>query len=465
MATFEKHSLILTKFIMENNITSNINLEDHSVIKTISSALSSTYQKTFEFKQSSETFIPKISEEDHYPKLYIFLYKLNKQGILNNPRFIPKSYSAQVNELIKVLPNYDDFKYWYENANTDVISSIMDSIGDCNDAEMSKVKSFCKDFDDELKSMYGKLFSEDRNDLSRLLYIKNKFVSLNTQHNIETIDLYKIEYMSKSDQITIYTPDKKKMPNINYLLHILAMFRKLYPENTKKPINLTIIGTEMLKHFGNHVTPILTNEDINSGMTDEGLIYIWRMEEVYKVFIHELIHVYSIDNFKHSDDVDEFVSNTFNIKGSDFSNEACTEALAVILHTNFVAYHTQCEFSTLIRLEESFTSFQIAKIIEYFGFDSIDAIMSKNGKTNKIKQTTSVVSYFIVKGILISNLTLFLNLLERGKLKYANNEDVVKLLEKNISNIDNFDTYMKVLKSTKDKFIRNTLRMTCLQII
>lgn len=63
----------------------------------------------------------------------------------------------------------------------------------------------------------------------------------------------------------------------------------------------------------------------------------------------------------------------------------------------------------LIRMEQLFTCFQVAKILVYFGFDSMKQFVTKDKNAPQLKQYTSIMSYFIIKGGFINNLDKLVN--------------------------------------------------------
>ena len=70
--------------------------------------------------------------------------------------------------------------------------------------------------------------------------------------------------------------------------------------NNKKSLDIWIYPSEYKKHVPK--TKVITTDDINSGSTttyfntnDNGVICIWRKEEILKVLLHEIIHSFRLD--------------------------------------------------------------------------------------------------------------------------------------------------------------------------
>jgi hypothetical protein len=226
----------------------------------------------------------------------------------------------------------------------------------------------------------------------------------------------------------------------------------------------------------NHAYRCLGPVNINSGSTYPGIeISLWRYEEVYKVLIHELVHYYELDfNIFHPEykKTEELSNKIFNLNGSDKMFEAYTETLANIIHCCLIEYYTGIAFEKLIWLETSFTLFQIAKIINYFGFNSAFEILKKNQNEKnkkKINQTTSVLSYFIIKGSFLFNINKYIKFVGnniRMKNKLNTFLNLVEICTTDNTYLESIDKYIDYLTNTEniDEYIKNTMRMTCIQI-
>lgn len=323
-----------------------------------------------------------------------------------------------------------------------------------------------------------------RKKLHQLLY-ENNFVTVDIQQHAETSDLKysNIKFTGELEGLNIhmYYLDKYK-PNVGLIINICRIMYQIaqqfdspiknYPELTifaglnKKIINKCVSGK--------HCSIPLTAENINSGSTYEGIsVEIWRHEELTKVLIHELIHFFGFDFYigdKNYKSIETYIRNTFCMDEDSFdrSNESYTEALALIIHSLIIAKCTKIDFNDIIKCEIGFSLFQLCKILRYFEADNINDILVSNGECKKnIIQRTSVLSYYIIKSIILISYDKFIefiirdgiiiksqkipsyNLLIKDSLGNKIIEDIIK----NIINI-----------KVNDEFLENTLRMSCFQV-
>ena len=105
-----------------------------------------------------------------------------------------------------------------------------------------------------------------------------------------------------------------------------------------------------------------------------GIIKIWRKEELYKLILHEMIHFLNLD-FQSSDWLDPIYSylyHVFNISQEQLIRlfEAYTETWACIINTIIVSYKFVDKsnitlFKKMIDYERIFSCFQIAKILHF----------------------------------------------------------------------------------------------------
>lgn len=384
------------------------------------------------FNNKTETKIKKINNDKITPLLYNILKKV-------------KYPNEKIND-------YNYFLSWYRE----------------NSTKLNLKELISKSLED-----YKKIFDEnlDREKLNELLY-ENRFVSLDIIHCAETADLNYRNYYKKSNNsfVDLYIYDlenDKKYLNISYVVGIIDFFRQI----TKKDLNVSLVTflCHQKRYFPNLNNNIIINpENINGGSTiSEIFIYIWRQEEFYKVFIHELIHYFTIDfHDQNNKQIEEIRDSLFNIKGVDVINETYTELLALTFYSVFYSLISDEKFDTIINNENLFTHFQIAKIIYFFGGKKYEDLFKI-----EIVQKTSLVSYVIVKGMFLNNYEKILDhynkytflefdRVDRFKDYIRLYKDIVKKDSLNKEIINNFLKIIENDKELKNKFIMKTLRMT-----
>lgn len=313
--------------------------------------------------------------------------------------------------------------------------------------------------------------------ISELLY-DNPFMPIDVQydaeHNILDYDKY-VSHDGSTIHLYTYSHEKHNV-DIDMLFNIIRIMQKI--AKSDKSVKLIIFNSnkqkkinELIKSDCNckHLAP--TN--INTGSTlPSQYVKIWRNEEIYKVLIHELVHFFGIDmNFHRSQvaECDAEIKQIFNITSDsvDYVNESYTEIVALLIHTSYVSYVSKVDLFLLLWLEMSFTILQIAKIISYYDLGNSHCVIKNIPGCNKknISQSTSVLSYFIIKGCVFYNLSDILKFIDKDVMFGKREIEYMKIIKKSLGNqkfYNDIDVHIKNMSSYD--FMNNSLRMTCLQI-
>ncbi len=178
---------------------------------------------------------------------------------------------------------------------------------------------------------------------------------------------------------------------------------------------------------------------------NEDYIVIYRMEELKKVLIHELIHLYNLHGFMSPSNIEinNFIKST-NPRFSIF--EAYTETLAVLIYTYYYSKKNNEDFERLINEQLNFSFLQSAKILYNQKIFNINNLGKK-----RINETTNATSYFILKCAILNNLNLYKNIFnEKDGISLLNNEKI-KLFDENlIKSIKNRKFKENINKSLED---------------
>lgn len=456
----DKYSIKINNFINSKSyIIKRIQISDNNnVIISINDIIKSTYSNDYDVVIKQDK-IKKMHDINDYPFIYLFFSKLYENELIK--------FNSEFNSAIK---DFSKFTKWYRknhhSIELDDIHDIMSSYIKTNNSNNSNI-------DDELIQIYNIMFDKS-NEMTQILYA-NKFIPLDVQHNIESFDWIKYSIEHKDFNINIYDNDKNKdnINNvINKMIHIIYIMKKI-STNNKSPF-ITIILASQRKELPSNSTNdiILCPDNINSGCSMTGInIMIWRAEEVYKILIHELIHFYGIDFHSHSHaknndytQLNNYIMDTYNVRYVDCPNESYTEFFAVIIHSVFVSYYLKISFNEVINKELFFTLFQICKILSYYGITEIAQLGSK-----MITQTTSVFSYFVIKGALLFNTNKVFEFINNDIYNIKITDRIAeyhKLIKKSMTTefLEQINYFLKNCKYNDDRFIMKTMRMTCFQL-
>lgn len=228
--------------------------------------------------------------------------------------------------------------------------------------------------------------------------------------------------------------------------------------------------TSMKKQLPKSNIDVLDKIHVNTAFTQtcqrDAEIIIFRKEEWFKVFLHETFHTFALD-FSGMDTTSCNISilKTFNVKSEVNLYEAYTEFWAEILNALFCSFHslhekedlelflTNCDF--FINVERTYSFFQLVKTLDFMNL-TYKNLHSKTKRDTELrgvyyKEKTNVLSYYIIKTILINNYQLFLNWCQ------LNNTNIIQFTKTEI-NIENFCHFIN--KQYKTKLMLTNIELT-----
>lgn len=201
-------------------------------------------------------------------------------------------------------------------------------------------------------------------------------------------------------------------------LHIL---NELSNSSCSKQLTIFIYHTSFRKKLPESKEMVLDVQHVNTAYTtscpkNDGQIIIYRMEEWFKVFIHETFHSFGLD----FSEMDNAVCKTrilslFSVSSKVNLYEAYTEFWARIINSFFVAYIIQfnsnksnttfLSFYTIleeiIQIEVFFSCFQMIKALKHMNL-TYEMLYKKHPTIKHLyKENTNVLAYYIITFILM----------------------------------------------------------------
>tara|TARA_B100001093_G_scaffold442332_2_gene443993 strand:- start:1716 stop:3197 length:1482 start_codon:yes stop_codon:yes gene_type:complete len=288
-----------------------------------------------------------------------------------------------------------------------------------------------------------------------------------------------------------------------YVIHMLALLSLVIKLTnnacSKNGLDIYIFKTPFERKLDNKLNhQTIGAKNINGGFsygcTNKGNIIIYRNEEFFKVFSHELCHTFGIDKYiftfienslyknPESELYKKFINN-FNLsKKINKDNydigiqESLVEFWAIFFNTSLfvfnsnqsynIIYHNKVKryiefFDQLFNYEIVHTFFQTQKILQYNNI-TIDSILSttdilKNKFTN-YKETTHVFSYIILKLFLLINYREFIN--SNISLKRTNRIDPAQYkveFRYSLKNVSRFFDYIISITKSNSDYIKTNL--------
>jgi hypothetical protein len=440
---------------------------------------------------------------------------MNKLILSNESKLLFKYYT-EIQKISKnkiIFPSqkreknlyYDFHKYLYKKYQ-DLYKKIKNDYCNCDFTNYLKIyNNSSKKYKDYIKNIYIKHLQN------------NKYISENIKNYIKTGkngQLISYEFPTPNNIIqinfVIYNPISQKYISHlskkveNMLINIFLI--KLLSNNN---CNNKILGHDICSSQGLTInilcTPfkrtieILNNDEnvlgannVNGGFcygcTNAGEIVVYRSEEWFKVFTHELIHNYGVDHYifeymkeVKSNNNDYFRSykkfiNNFNLSREININENnIFKIFDIGLQESIVEYWGEffnnaifCfnyglnpfnvyykNFHNIMNLEIIHGYFQSTKILKKNNMN-FNVLLSKNkslNEQNKYKERTHIFSYYILKLFLLNNYKSLVNIFIK-KSDLINIKDEYRLqLDKNIETIDKI--FSNILDSAHSNEVLN----------
>jgi hypothetical protein len=280
-------------------------------------------------------------------------------------------------------------------------------------------------------------------------------------------------------------------------LHIL---NKYASKQCAKSLTVYLYFTSLTKTLPHANYLILDEMNVNTAFTttcpSDSEIVVFRKEEWFKAFIHETIHNFGLDfSNMNNEMVNTYILDIFRVKSKVNLFEAYTEFWAEIMNALFCSFfllkdkNNISEFLSnsefFINFERTYSFFQLVKILDFMGLSYQNlyskTIHSKNLRDHLYNENTNVLSYFVIKTILMNNYQGFLywcknnnsNILQFNKT-VSNQHAFCKFIDSNyktgsfLNGVDETEKFIDKIKKNKKKpnlnFVLSNLRMSICEL-
>lgn len=300
--------------------------------------------------------------------------------------------------------------------------------------------------------------------------------------------IFVVEEDSKKVNIHTYNKHVEKMIMWLWIVHQYA--------DAKCSSNLVvyIYFTPLEKRIPLSNTVILDETNVNTAITTgcivDAEIVIYRKEEWFKVFIHETCHSFGIDfSNMNTTECTRRILKLFPVNSRVNLFESYTEFWAETMNVSFCSFmilknkNNLDEFLSnvqiLMNVERNYSFFQLVKILNFMGLQYTDLYSLKSDVLRKTlyKENTNVLSYYVIKTILINNYPAFLSwckinnptLLQFNKT-LTNQAKYCDYIEKNyksksmLDNIKNASQLLTNKKTNIDHFLITNMRMSLCEL-
>jgi hypothetical protein len=379
--------------------------------------------------------------------------------------------------------------------------TLIKEIGASEVTKITNPEQIVKPRDYDNRSFPAKILQHiDQHSKIQYLYIVNS----NTSPSLfsRTIKVY---FVDEHNEPTL---DKNKYADcFKKMLYWFYILNSCASSTCSQTITIYIYLSSVKKELPVHSSIIIDQNHANTGFTRNctvnSEICIFRKEEWFKVFLHESFHNFSLDfsdmNINH---INKQILQLFPLVNSEVTvYEAYTEFWAEIMNACILAISLKgntlekngvigvttptptlneflqtCEF--IINCERNFGMYQLVKVLKHMNLSYIDLINIKkredkntqpDRKRNCYKEATNVLSYYVLKNILLNNYNEFLDWCGKNNtntFQFVKTEEHLqmfyKFIEKHYKTKDMLDMidHAEKLKSI-DPFICKSMRMTC----
>jgi len=306
----------------------------------------------------------------------------------------------------------------------------------------------------------------------------------------------KVYFIVENDDIELELEQYNKyVETVATWLYILNIYAS---KECAKNLNIYFYFTSLEKNLPNSNINILDEINVNTAFTttcpSDSEIVVFRKEEWFKVFIHETFHKFGLEfSMMNNDMINDCIINIFKVDSKINAFEAYTEFWAEITNALFCSYYATKDKNNVneflsnsefyINFEKTYSLFQLVKTLDFMGLQYKDLYSNTKESSilreNLYKENTNVLSYYIIKTVLINNYQGFLSWCKTNNLSIlnfkktiGNQKQLCKFIEKNyktqslLNDIHESQVFLSRIKKKKgnNKFILSNMRMSICEL-
>jgi hypothetical protein len=308
----------------------------------------------------------------------------------------------------------------------------------------------------------------------------------------------KLYFTTEDDNI------ESKLGDYNKHVDSIVMWLYILNEYVSKQCASNLIVyfyfTSLEKRLPNSNIQILNENNVNTAFTTtcpkDAEIVVYRKEEWFKVFIHESFHNFALDfSDMNNTECTNYILNIFPVQSEVNLYESYTEFWAEMINALFCSFFSlknkndveiflsNSEF--FINFERTYSFFQLTKALRFMGLSYTD-LYSKNIHRKALRETlykekTNVLSYYVIKTILMNNYQDFLYWCTKNNLSLLqfkktlkNQMEYCKFIERNykkasmLEGVEQSQKFLNILYSKNTRvnntYILSNLRMSICEL-
>lgn len=310
----------------------------------------------------------------------------------------------------------------------------------------------------------------------------------------------KLYFVTEDDHIELKMEEYNK--HVDSIIMWLCILNEYASKQCASNLVVYFYFTSLEKHLPKSNIYVLNENNVNTAFTTtcpkDAEIVIYRKEEWFKVFIHESFHNFALDfSDMNNTECTNYILNIFPLQSEVNLYESYTEFWAEITNALFCSFfslkdkNNVTEFLSnsefFINFERTYSFFQLTKALRFMGLSYTD-LYSKNSHRKVLRETlykekTNVLSYYVIKTILMNSYQDFLfwctknNLsLLQFKKTLKNQMEYCKFIERNykkasmLEGVEQSQKFLNILysknKSTpaNETYVLSNLRMSICEL-
>lgn len=232
----------------------------------------------------------------------------------------------------------------------------------------------------------------------------------------------------------------------------------------RESVDIVIMPLKHKKVLDTRKKTALGCAHVNGGVTDKAsqLIFVYRYEEMYKVLLHELIHLYKFDDTRIPQDVTSSIIHAFNIHTPRLGlNEVHTDTLAFTILAGVQAFTQHQHPPSYDRYSSSYDDELLSLICHAHSRARVVMAYYNRWFAGEIVEESHAFSYYIAKYMILSSLPEYLQIVGKS-LAITSPEKYRAIAKLLISRRHVFDS-LQTPKETPLKMIES-LRMSNLDM-
>jgi len=266
----------------------------------------------------------------------------------------------------------------------------------------------------------------------------NSFPDLVRKH-IDQLSISELTYtfslFGRSIKIHFIVEDQNvelKLDAYHKYVDTMIMWLYILNEYSSKTCSNTLVVylyfTSLEKKLPSSNIFILDEVNVNTAFTTtcpkNSEIVVFRKEEWFKVFIHETFHNFGLDfSDMNNNEAHQCILKIFKVNSDVNLYESYTEFWAEIMNALFCSFFSIKDKTNVkdfidhseffINFERTYSFFQMVKTLQFMGLTYNDLYSntynSQMMRVNLYKEKTNVLSYYVIKCILMNNYQGFLS--------------------------------------------------------